>query len=350
MNGHRFLGRGLRSLAGMVALGRVMAFREGQRPDPAAGDHLGAIRGDRRMLRGPRASRLYTEWFPPADGAPGGTLILTHGLCLTESVWHYQKRDLAGGRFGMVTWDLPGHGHSDRIAAGELTQEMAIDALARVVDEYTDPRGAILVGHSLGGVVALGYLARHAETAARRVRGVVLVSTPIRQFAHSIAGNWPGARAEARILGRALRYLIESEAIDRRLARDVGGEASSLSYRVVRVGFGRNASPTQVRYVRDVIASVPPQVRTDAFRAMTAYDVAPHLERIRHPSLVVIGEQDRLINPGESRELASRLPGADVLSLPHVGHAAFLEVPKTFNAAVAGFAERRLRDSEVETA
>lgn len=350
MNGHRFLGRGLRSLAGMVALGRVMAFRESQRPDPAAGDHLGAIRGEQRMLRGPRASRLYTEWFPPAEGAPGGTLILTHGLCLTEAVWHYQKRDLTGGQFGLATWDLPGHGHSDRIAPGELTQEMAIDALARVVDEYADPRGVILVGHSLGGVVALGYLARHAETAGRRVRGVALASTPVRQLAHSIAGNWPGARAEARILGRAIRYLIESKAIDRRLAHDVGGEAASLSYRVVRVGFGKNASPTQVRYVRDMIASVPPQVRVDAFRAMTAYDVGPHLERIRHPALVVIGEQDRLVNPGESRELASRLPDAQVLSLPAVGHAAFLEVPTTFNAAVAGFAERQLKGAEAESA
>lgn len=342
MRGHRFLGKSLRSLAGMVALGRVVAFRESGRPDPAADDHLGSIRGERRDLRGPRASTLHTEWFPPAEPSRG-TLVFTHGLCLTEAVWHYQKRDLAGGAHGLVTWDLPGHGHSDRIAPGELTQHMAIDALARVVDEYEDPAGMVLVGHSLGGVATLGYLAHHPETARKKVRGVVLVSTPIQQFAHAVAGRWPGAGIEARVLGRAVQYLIESDAIDRRLAQDVGSEADTLSYRVVRVGFGTSCSPSQVRFVRDVIASVPPQVRVDAFRAMTSYEVEPHLDSVTHPSLVVVGEQDRLVNPEESKELARRLDRSETLILPEVGHAAFLEVPNTFNAAVLGFAERHLR-------
>lgn len=350
MRGHRFLGKTLRSLAGMVALGRVMAYRDSGRPDPARDDHLGSIRGERRDLRGPRASSLHTEWFSPAQPSRG-TLIFTHGLCLTEAVWHYQKRDLAGGPHGVVTWDLPGHGHSDRIAPGELTQHMAIDALARVVDEYHDPAGMVLVGHSLGGVVSMGYLAHHPETAAEKIRAVVLISTPIRQFAHAVAGRWAGAGVEARVLGRAVQYLIESPAIDRRLARDVGSEDDNLSQRVVRVGFGLNASPTQVRFVRDVIASVPPPVRVDAFRAMSSYDVEPHLDAIAHPSLLVIGQQDRLVNPEESKELAKRLDGSETLVLPDAGHAAFLEMPNTFNAAVLGFAERHLgRRPEADSA
>jgi pimeloyl-ACP methyl ester carboxylesterase len=220
---------------------------------------------------------------------------------------------------------------------------MAIDALARVVDEYEDPAGMVLVGHSLGGAVTMGYLAHHPETARRKVGAAVLVSTPIKQFAHAVAGRWPGAGIEARLLGRAIQYLIESDAIDRRLAKDVGSEADTLSYRVVRVGFGPNASPSQVRFVRNVIASVPPQVRVDAFRAMTTYDVEPHLDGIEHPCLIVIGDEDRLVNPEESRLLAERLAGSETLVLPEVGHAAFLEVPNTFNAAVLGFAERHLR-------
>ena len=343
MAGRRFLGRSVRSVGGMLALGRLVARRDGSRPDPASGDHLGAIRGEPRIVRGPRASSLYTEWFPPAEEG-GPTVILTHGLCLTEAVWHYQKRDLGGGAHGVVTWDLPGHGHSDRIAPGQLTQEMAIDALARVVEEYAGPAGVVLAGHSLGGTVTLGYLARHADAAREHVLGALLVSTPLVQFAHSVAGRWPGAGLEARVLGKVVRYLVESDMIDRRLARDVGSDTDTLSYRVVRVGFGKNASPSQVRYIRDVIASVPPQVRADAYRAMTAFDARKHLARVEHPVLVVIGEEDRLVDPHESRRLARALPEAEVLPLDDVGHAPFLEVPGTFNDAVTRFIDGVRRD------
>lgn len=342
--GPRFLGRSLRSVGGMVALGRRVARRDGSRPDPATDDHLGAIRGEPRIVRGPRTSSLYTEWFPPAEEG-GPTVVFTHGLCLTESIWHYQKQDVCGGPYGVVTWDLPGHGHSDRIAPGELTQEMALDALARVVEEYAGPAGIVLVGHSLGGTITLGYLAQHVEAARQRVLGAVLVSTPLVQFAHSVAGDGPGAGLQARVLGRVVRYLVESDVIDRRLARDVGGDGDSLSYRVVRVGFGKQASPAQVRYVRDVIASVPPQVRADAYRAMTAFDAREHLANVEHPILVVIGEDDRLVDPDESRRLADSLPGAELLALEDVGHAAFLEVPEAFNEAVTRFVERVRKDS-----
>lgn len=348
--GHRFLGRSLGSLATVVAGGRLLHRRDGRRPDPAHEEPLGAVRGEPREVRGPRASRLYTEWFPAGPGGHG-TVILTHGLCLTEAAWHYQKRDLAGGPFHVVTWDLPGHGHSDPIAPGELTHDLALDALERVIGEYADDAGVILVGHSLGAVVTLGYSGRRQECCARHVRGTVLVSTPVLHFARSIAGGWPGAGLEARALGRVFTSVVESDLVERFLARDVGRDGHSMSYRVVRVGFGRNASPAHVRYVRDMIASVPPQVRADAFRTMSGYDMRPMLHRVRQPTLVVVGARDRLVNPEESRRLAHRLPEAELLVLPEAGHAPPLEEHEAFNEALARFARKHLaRHPEADSA
>jgi pimeloyl-ACP methyl ester carboxylesterase len=339
--GHRFLGRSLRSLAGTVAVGRLVTRMDGRRPDPAVDDHLGAVRGEPRMIRGPRASRLYTEWFPSTTGRRG-TIVLTHGLCLTEAVWHYQKQYLAGNGFAVVTWDLPGHGHSDPIAPRELTQDLLTEALGRVVEEYADGTGVIHVGHSLGGVVILNHLARHTGS-ADTARGVVLVSTPMQHFATAVAGRWLGAALEAKALGRVLQYAVESNVIERFLARDVGNAATSrMSYRVIRVGFGRNASPTQIRFIRDVIASVPPKVRAAAYRVLTDYDIRPFLDDISVPALVMIGRQDRLVDPSESETLAARLPNAETLILDHVGHAAFMEVPNRFNESVREFADRHL--------
>jgi pimeloyl-ACP methyl ester carboxylesterase len=336
--GRRFLAYSVGALAGAAA-GRVVARRDGRRDDPAAGDHLGSIRGEPRRIRGPRASDLYTEWFP-GEGGSDSTLILTHGYCLTEAVWHYQKLGLAGAPFGLVTWDLSGHGASPPAAPGRLTLGQTVDALARVVEEH-GPGDVVLAGHSLGGVISLGYLIRHADVAAERVKGLVLVSTPMQHFARAAAGRWPGASLEARALGGVVQSVVESELFDRVLARDVGTEEiSALSYRLVRWGFGHQPSPTQVRFIREVIASVPPDVRADTFRIMTGWDFAPYLSRITVPTLVVIGNRDRLVAPAESRDLVDRLPTGKALVFADAGHAAFLERPNRFNREVRRFAER----------
>ena len=338
--GRRFLVYSAASLAAGAAR-RAAVRRDGQRPDPALGDHLGAIRGQPEELRGPRASRMYTEWFPP-QGPSRGVVILTHGYCLTEAVWHYQKRDLAGGPFGLVTWDLPGHGMSPPLSRGRVTLDLAVEALERVVERYADSP-VVLVGHSLGGVVTLGYLTRRATRAAEIVRAAVLISTPMMHFSRSVAGRWPGAALEARAIGGVLQFAVQSDLFDRVLGRDLGQEElSRLSYRLVRWGFGKDPSPTQVRFVRDMIASVDPDVRSDTFRIMTGYDLTPVLQEIKQPALVVLGAKDRLVNPHESRVLAERLPRGRAVVFPDAGHAAFLERPQRFNAEVRRFVERHL--------
>ena len=336
----RFLVYGVGALATAAAAGRLATRRDARRPDPAGDDALGSLRGASRMVRGPRASRLYTETFP---GSSPGTLLFTHGYCLTESVWHYQKRDMAGDA-GLVTWDLPGHGHSPGVAPGRLSLEFCADALARVIDQAADGN-VVLVGHSLGGVITLAYLARHRESAAERVRGAVLVSTPMTHLARAVAGHWPGAALESRVLGRALRYVVESDLAERVLGRDIGRRDLSLSYRVVRWGFGREPSPSQVLFVRDAIASVRPDVRAETHRVMSDADVAGLLPEVAVPTLVVIGGRDRLVDPQESVAMAGLLPRGRAVTFPDAGHAAFLEEHGRFNAEVRRFAARVLADA-----
>lgn len=340
MRRRRFFAYGVGALTAAAAGGTLISRRDARREDPAEHDDLGSVRGKPHIVRGPRASRLYTEWFPSRSGRRGA-VVLTHGYCLTEAMWHYQKRDL-GGRFSLVTWDLPGHGHSPGVAPGRLTLEFCADALARVVDEYGED-GVVLVGHSLGGVVTLTYLARHPETAARLIRGAVLTSTPMTHFARHVAGRWPGAGLEARALGRLMQYVVESDLTERVLGRDVGGRDLSLSYRVVRWGFGKHPSPSQVLFVRDVIGEVRPDVRAETYRVMTRCDLAPIVPEIGVPTTVIIGGRDRLVNPQESLHLADRLPRGRAVVFPESGHAPFLEDHDRFNAEVSRFAGRRLQ-------
>jgi pimeloyl-ACP methyl ester carboxylesterase len=282
---------------------------------------------------------------PGAETGPasGGTILFTHGWCVTEAIWHYQKRALGGGRHAVVTWDLPGHGHSTPVSKDHLTIDVAVDALARVVDAVPDP-DLLLVGHSLGGVLTIGYLLRHSETARRRVRGAVLAATPLVHYARSAAGRWPGASLQARVLGQVMQLAVENGVVDRVFAREAGsGDASGASFRLIRTGFGDRPDPSQVLFVRDMAASVPPSVRADTFRAMTGFDLRPRLAEIETETLLVIGDRDRLVSAPEIRELGRLIPRASVVEFEGSGHALFLEQHERFSELVAGFAARRLR-------
>jgi pimeloyl-ACP methyl ester carboxylesterase len=335
--GHRFLVGTLGAAAGVAAAGRAARRSRFVPEDPEV---LGSVRGEVVTLRGPRASRIYAERIPGTRG----TIILTHGWCLSEAVWHYQKRSLAEAGFTVVAWDLPGHGSSTPVARGHLTLELAIDALGRVVERFADPRGTILLGHSLGGVLTLGYLAAHPERAREHVKGAVFVSTPLMHFARSVAGRWPGASLEARALGSIMEFMVSNPALDRVFSSGIGERTGMpMSYRVVRIGFGRRPSPAHVRFLRDIIATVPPQARVDTFRAMTGYDLTGALDEIQVPSLVVIGGRDRLVNPAETRLIGQRLAHARTVEFPDAGHAVFLEQTEAFDAEVIAFAAQRLR-------
>ena len=335
--GHRFLAGTLGAVGLVAAAGRAISRSS---PTLQEDDALGSLRGEAVTLRGPRASQIYAERFPGTKG----TIILTHGWCLNEAVWHHQKAALAEAGFTVVAWDLPGHGASTPVARGHLTLELAVDALSRVIERFTDPLGTVLVGHSLGGVLTLAYLAGRDDARLRGVKGAVFVSTPLMHFARSIAGRWPGASLEARALGSVMEFVVSNPALDRLFAGGVGeARTAPLSYRMVRVGFGRDPSPAHVRFVRDIIATVPPQTRVDTFRAMTGYDLSGALDAVTTPSLVIVGGRDRLVNPAESRLIGERLPRARTVVFPEAGHAAFLERSEEFNAELIAFAERRLR-------
>jgi pimeloyl-ACP methyl ester carboxylesterase len=349
--GRRFLISSAGAIAGMAA-GRVLIRRVRGGPPVVSDDFLGSVRGTPASIRGPLGSRIYAETFPPAapdaganGHAPRGSLVFTHGWCVSEAIWHYQKGSLGTGSraLSMVTWDLPGHGHSSSLPPGKLTLERGIESLARVVDQTTDGP-VVLVGHSLGGVLSLGYVLANPETARRKVRGLVLAATPLAHQARAAAGGWLGAALEARVVGQVMQLGVQNSVVDRWFTREVGShDQHAMSYRLIRVGFGSTPSPAHVRFVRDMAAAVPPAVRADTFRAMSGFDHRPRLGEVTVPVVLAIGMRDRLVSAAESIALAPAFPRAEVEEFPEAGHALFLEQHARFNEVVRRFAARRLR-------
>jgi pimeloyl-ACP methyl ester carboxylesterase len=339
VSGHRFLAASGAVVGASVAgglIGRLVGAPRAE-PEPWTQD----VRGERRMIRGPKGSRIFTERFPGRDE----TLLFVHGWCLNESVWVHQKQRFGPGPLSVVTWDLPGHGRSSGPRTGPVSMELLVDALGRVVDETTaSGSGVVLVAHSLGGVVALKYAAANPDTIRRRVRGLVLVSTPLMHLVRSASGGWPGSGAESWLLGTAMGLVVRSRGVDGVLGWEAARPGrDALSYRIVRTGFGDAPSPAHVRLVRDAIASVPRDIRNQTFRAMSEYDLSGSLAGIDVPAVVMLGSKDRLVNPADTRALAHGLPRATAVEYPGAGHAVFLERSESFNGALARFARNRLR-------
>ena len=94
----------------------------------------------------------------------GPDLVLLHGLAGNSGTWERQFEEFAG-RFRMTAWDAPGYGHSDTVAP-------AVDAYADTLGAFTQAIGIerfILIGHSMGGVVAGNFVGRYRD----RVSGLV---------------------------------------------------------------------------------------------------------------------------------------------------------------------------------
>ena len=244
----------------------------------------------------------------------GRPLVLLHGITLSALTWHYQLQDLAGD-FRVIAVDHRGHGSSKAGDGGWELGRLALDV--RELLEDLDLRDAIVVGHSMGGMITLRFALDHADVRRERVAGVVLMSTsgtPVHRLA-----AW-----------KALTEVI-TPSIKRGLAlgdRLPGGlfPASDLSYLVFRVGMGQGASPEHVELNRLMTASTPVSVWSELMSGVVGFDVSDRFHEIDVPALVLVGTRDVLTPPAAARAMVAGLPAArPLVAFPGAGHMLMLE-------------------------
>jgi pimeloyl-ACP methyl ester carboxylesterase len=196
------------------------------------------------------------------------------------------------------------------------------------VDAVLDACGveaAVLIGMSRGGRIAL----RYAHERPQRVRGLVLLGTAVDGFnpppdpAEDIPVAQYAALARAGELA-ALREAWRTHPLMR--LRGVGAEVTDLIGEVLADYKGQDLLPL----------SAPPSPPPD---------VAAHLDRIRVPVLIVVGEFETAARKTIAAHLARGLPNAVEMVIAKGGHLLNLEQPAAFNAAVDAFLERHGLDN-----
>lgn len=251
-------------------------------------------------------------------GEGGRPLLLVHGFTGAKEDFAEQLPALAAAGWHTVAPDLPGHGQSHP-AGATFGFDAYAAALLALADDLGWPTFA-LVGHSMGGVVA-----QHlAFEAATRLSHLVLMDTT------------PGAvDIDPEVLDLAC-HLVATEGLGAllELQRALGSPLDTEPARRLR-----QQSGWQERSDAKFLRCSPEMYVTMARRLTSAPDRSARLASLHVPTLVLVGEDDRLLR-GPAERLAAALPDAELVVLPDAGHSPQVENPDAWFETVARFLAR----------
>lgn len=314
--------------AGLVAQHSVIKRR--RRNDPEGGERFGERRGERsRILELPDGARIFIE-ETGRESSKGAVFV--HGSSLRTDTWHYQLPGIGGHR--LIFYDLRGHGMSKPKGDSEFSIERLVDDLRAVIDDC-GLEEVVIVGHSVGGMIALDLCRLYPDDLGGRVKGLVLLNTTHRPAAETLIGGAPLARIE-----RAIRKPLDalgarSDYVE--YLRRVIKPSDTVFMAVSLAAFGQGASAKQIDFTYDMLAETPADVIFDLIRSYRDYEVTEHLGGVNVPTLVIGGTHDRITIGRASEEIAERLPKAELKMLEGCGHMSMLERHREVNRLLEGF-------------
>lgn len=240
-------------------------------------------------------------------------LLFVHGFPFDGRMWSPQLDELASAA-RIVAPDLRGFGESAVPPAPYSIAEMAAECI-----ELMDALGVekyVVGGLSMGGYVALEIYRQAPE----RARGLILASTK--------AG---ADNAE----GKAGRDAAAQKVRDEGTAPIVSGMLSKLLAEATY-----EEEPELVDFVKEIMDAAPAEGVIGALAAMRdRLDSTPMLSEISVPTLVLHGDEDRVIPSSEAEATAAAVPGAKLAIIEGAGHLPNLERFETFNELVVAFLE-----------
>ena len=255
-----------------------------------------------------------------ADAASGHAarppVVMLHGIGGGKAQWAAQLDLLARHGWRALAWDMPGYGES-ALPAGDYTFAGLGASLLRLLDALAIPR-AILLGHSMGGMVALEAFAQ----APGRCAGLILACTSP-AFGRA-DGDW-----QRQFIGERLAPL------------DAGLGMPGMAARQVPRMMAEAAPAAARERAMAIMGAVPEETYRLALRCLVTFDRREVLPAIAVPTLVLAAAGDSQAPPPVMEKMAGRIAGAEFEILPGCGHLANLEQPSAFGATVLEFLERR---------
>jgi len=310
-----------------LAVEKAVVRRLRKRKNPEI-DPLLTLPGDvrHRSVAARDGGRLHL--IERGEGRP---LVLLHGITLAASIWSPQLHQLAGTPgspgFRVIACDLRGHGGSTAGTDGYGLTVLARD-LATVLEEL-DLRGAIVVGHSMGGMTLMRFCEDHPDVLEERVGGLAFVATAASTPVH------PFLLSRATALGaRLIDRLDRGDPLPRRTSDN------DLSLMMCRLAFGKRPSAAAVEQVRSCVESMDDEALGRLGVGLLDHDVRETLGSVTKPALILAGSRDVLTPVRAARSIAKLLPDATFRVLPEAGHQLMQERPDEVAEELRALAER----------
>lgn len=251
-------------------------------------------------------SLSYVEAYGPASAAETPVLLI-HGNFSGKSWWRELTEDPPKGSHLLIP-DLPGFGDSRAGRHFAPSMKLYVDALHGFLDSL-DVERAVLVGHSMGGAVAMQLALSEPE----RFPGLMLLSPAPPGGLETPDYMYPllkALRHNRRALRRALKRMMRSRVPG--YMEDLVDEAGKMHPK----GFAGNA------------------------RMLSEWSLNGELSEYRNPALVVSGDRDTLVPPSSAEDTSRRFPDGRHVLLSGITHSPQIEAPEKIKPLLANFLDR----------
>ena len=244
------------------------------------------------------------------------SLVFLHGIGGRAFGWEPVMQHCSAAGWHCVAWDMPGYGDSPMVAPYDFPH------LARALNHLLTSAqidSSVLIGHSMGGMVAQQYLAdQHPRTAA-----LVLVATS------PAFGNGSGE--------------FQQSFLQQRLAPLERGESlSHIAERLVPTMLGPSASAHACQTALACMGSIAPDTYRASLEALVHFDQRAALPQITVPTLCLAAELDATAPPKVMARMAEKIPNASYVCMDGVNHLLPFEQPDQFTRIVLRFLEEKL--------
>ncbi|MBV8768230.1 MAG: alpha/beta hydrolase [Hyphomicrobiales bacterium] len=244
----------------------------------------------------------------------GPPLVLVMGYRLNSRAWPSEFITALARRFTLVLFDNRGTGMSDKPTSGYALANIAKDVCG-LLDFLNVPRAHVL-GYSMGGAVAQELACRYPE----RVHKLVLCAT----------------------LCGGPRTVYAGPAVTSVMRSLVGLSAHEAAERIATVTYApaylaQNRERVDEQMLREIAEPTPLHAADLQFQAFVDFDSSRALPDLRAPTLVLTGDQDRLIPPGNAKILAKLIPDSRLVILPGLAHRALWEATEECASLIEDF-------------
>lgn len=258
----------------------------------------------------PYAENNGTKIYWEADGA-GEPILMIMGLGYTHDMWH-RTRPVLAKHYRLILFDNRGVGKSDAPAGPYSILQMADDAAAVLSAAGVD--AAHVIGVSMGGMIAQELALKYPS----RVRKLVLACTA--------CGGPKVVRAESAV----------NEALMARGTMSLEDAAVAVLPYIYDAGTPRERIDEDLDVRRRATLPQPAPFMAQLF-AILGWQSYDRLPQIGSPTLVIHGEHDKLVPPGNGRLIAESIPNARLVLLPNASHIFTTDQPEAAHRELLSF-------------